>query len=143
MYTGHFKNAWRVRIRNGTVQLENDDPIAGVIERGARPHAVSREGVEAIREWVRRKAIQFTTSAAGKVRWTGQTRGLTRAEADGEFAWLVDEITWGIVNRIRRHGQKGTFIVQQSLPQLRTFAAAEMKRAVHATYSAPYSGDSK
>lgn len=54
-YQGMMKNRLKVR-RTATGAVVTDDaPHAGIIELGARPHPVSREGVEAIARWVKTK----------------------------------------------------------------------------------------
>lgn len=61
-----YKNSWRVKENGGSAgpSLVNDSPIAGVIELGARPHGVSKEGQAAIHAWVMRKLV----SKSGKLK---------------------------------------------------------------------------
>lgn len=46
--------------------LTNVAPHAGIVEEGARPHKVSKEGIEAIAKWVRRKLRKTTYSLKQK-----------------------------------------------------------------------------
>lgn len=105
---GVFRAAWQARRFGPQVWSFNDSPVAGVIERGARPHPVSPEGVEAIRRWVQRVVVG---RGGGK-----------KAQR------LVDEITNGIVQKLRARGQKGLFIVERNLEKLRMFVEAETDR---------------
>ncbi len=105
VYDGTFKNAWTPgqSPSSGSVmaRVSNSSPIAGVIEEGARPHGVSQEGREAIREWVR-KVIQPDTEAE------------------------VKNIAAGIIDKLRFHGQKGRHIVRNNLDKYARWAADEI-----------------
>jgi hypothetical protein len=52
---GMLKNGWRILSMLGIVELVNDAPYAGVVERGSRPFKISREGLESLIGWVKRK----------------------------------------------------------------------------------------
>lgn len=55
---GILKNAWRVlKMGSEGVELVNDQPYAGVMERGARPFIISKAGIEALAAWVKRKIL--------------------------------------------------------------------------------------
>jgi hypothetical protein len=103
--TGVHRAAWRVRPgRDGHTlgELVNDAPMIGVLERGARPHPVSREGIEAIAAWCRRKfAVDEKTSIS---------------------------IAYAIARKIRQHGQRGLFFVRNSTPQIQAWVVAEVRR---------------
>ena len=112
---GQFRNSWRVAKEGAPptaggfqdYQIVNDAPYAGIIERGARPHPVSPEGIEALTHWARRKL------------------GLSLDEAAG----VAHAIAW----KLRRHGQRPTWLVRESLPELgrmlRTSTEAKLRRA--------------
>jgi hypothetical protein len=106
---GQYKSSFQVRGQGGEVVLENDSPIAGVIELGARPHPVSEEGREAIRAWVARKML-----------------GINAADAEDNLD--VGAITRAIVEKIRRHGQDGRFVFRDALPTLNRFLREEVER---------------
>lgn len=107
---GDLRRSWRVIRRSVTrgsreseaAQLINDAPHAGIIEGGARPHAVSREGVESIKGWVRR---HFAEDEQG-----------------------VNRIAWGIVKKLKTRGQRATWFVRDELAAFRDLAG----EAVHA-----------
>lgn len=137
--TGHFKNAWRVASRaskagwldraignDESFSLENDAPHAGVIERGARPHKVNRAGVDAIRAWVRRVMGGRLRSVARQRKEYGGKRATIKSLQER----AIDEVTWAIIKKIERDGQKGLFLVRDSLPELRRFLDLEIKRAM-------------
>lgn len=111
--TGLFKNAWRVGgASSGTLaQVYNDAPYAGVIEMGARPHAVSKEGREAITRWAMRKL------------------GLDEVEAK-RVAYLVAQ-------KLKNEGQKGHFIARDAVPQAREYFAQEIERLLAVPVSVP------
>lgn len=111
VYLGHFKNAWRILSLGGDKgwELVNDAPHAGIVERGARPHKVGMAAVEAIREWVRRKGLRVSVGG-------GKPRALTASEAADDP--VVNQMTWAIVQKIEREGQRPTFLVRDALPTL-------------------------
>lgn len=54
---GQLRNAWRVlKFRDG-VSLSNDQPYAGIMERGARPFKIGLAGLQALIGWVKRKIL--------------------------------------------------------------------------------------
>lgn len=112
---GQLKNAWKAkRVDNGAV-LENSAPYAGVIELGARPHPVGVYVWSLIREWVRRNITYQVKAKSGKNKGKLVTK---RHSKDDE---MLDEITWGIVGKIRREGQEPTYFVRNSMPKLQSF----------------------
>lgn len=109
---GQLKNSWRdTASRPGTATMTtvaevfNDAPYAGIVELGARPHPVSREGQLAILEWVQR-------------------------HFRGEDEKAQRRIARAIVHKIRREGQRPTYFVRDSLGDLNALAAREVARAV-------------
>lgn len=143
--TGGFKNAWAVRRGTGKTlaRVENLHPIAGVIERGARPHPVSLEGQAAIKRWVLRKGLakyedvpieklkrgQF--GPAQRLQGPGRIRTVTNKTAhDHEEA--VDRIVQGIVNKLRTKGQKGLFLMRRHMPKAAQWFRDECRRLIEA-----------
>lgn len=90
--------------------VKNTAPHAGIIERGARPHAVSREGIEAITQWVIRHAHLFKDVARAKRRRKRDGGATLESEARS--------IAWAIAAKLKREGQKGHFIVENNLERL-------------------------
>jgi hypothetical protein len=99
---GQMKNAWRVSGTAENTTVVNDAPHAGIVEAGARPHNVNAAGVEAIRSWVGRHFA-----------------GMSDKEQDG--------ITWAIINKIKKYGQKPTWLVRNAMPDIEKFLKAEME----------------
>ena len=134
--TGQFKNAWKVRDTSGVgsaPQIHNDAPHAGIIERGARPHPVNREGVEAIRAWVKR-----VLGAELRMNMRAQSSKGRVKKADVEAQ--IDSITWAIITKLKREGQVGKFIVEQNLEKLARFAREEVERTLAAVFNRPAGG---
>lgn len=97
-YQGIYKGGFRVT-DDGVI---NDSPHAGLVELGARPHAVSKEGREAIKRWAMIKL------------------GLSASEADSA--------AWGIANKIKKDGQEGRFVMRDAIPKAVEFYKDELLR---------------
>jgi hypothetical protein len=130
---GVMRAAWTVT-KGG---VENSFPLAGVIERGARPHKVSREGREAIYEWVKRKVTLFEgrigphRPGRGKKNHYGRMLTVNDVAAIGEdFDWLAREVAGAIVARIERDGYKGTYFIEESMPDITAILMEEVNRSV-------------
>lgn len=122
---GQLSLSWKVRSMgrdaqgkfiktNKLAELYNDAPHAGIVEAGARPHKVSPEGWWSIYEWVER---HFPEAAA-------EDGALDAYGNDPEFS----RITWAIVRKIGRQGQKPTYFVRSRLPALVRIAQEEVGR---------------
>lgn len=94
--TGQLKNSWHVN-KEG---VRNDAPHAGVIEKGARPHKVNRQGIESLTAWAMRQL------------------GVGPEQAKA--------VAWGIAKRLEARGQEGTYFVENSIPDI----ARALKKAV-------------
>ncbi len=125
---GQLRNSWRV---DGQL-LRNTAPHAGIVELGARPHPVSKEGFLALVEWAKRHGL-------GGARRQFQRGGRTRIQGPQQafFAygeWFVDadapaaKVALGIVRKIRHHGQAPTYFVRDELPALTKIAKTEVER---------------
>ncbi len=110
---GELRRGWRTRPGGPKVPavLHNDAPHAGIVEGGARPHPVSREGVESIMGWVRRNI--------------------------GGDPEQVKRITWGIVRKLRRRGQEGTFFIRDSLDDLSAMTKVQVDARLDALSRRP------
>ena len=138
---GQYKGSFEVKRRaaiEGThsvvAEITNTAPMAGVIEVGARPHPVSKEGVEAIARWVQRKlgVEGREVEAAGPVRQrvhapTGKvqrSRPRSYLDISEEALQIANAIAW----KIRHHGQQGRFVFAEALPQISAFFREEVER---------------
>jgi hypothetical protein len=82
----------------------NDSPHGGVVEEGARPHPVSKEGQEAIYQWCIRKLH------------------LEEKEAR-QAAFLISQ-------KIKHEGQEGHHLMRDALPKAHDFLVEEFTRVV-------------
>ncbi len=154
---GQYKNSWRVKETGAGPTIINDSPHAGIIELGARPHKVSREGIEALTAWVLRKLTTSSGKLKGKAKYGptykkpskygpskpsvfGPSKGQSKAsQAKAKAARIKNladaqkaarGIAFAIAKKLEKEGQKGHFIVDKSMPQLSKFLAAEVARQV-------------
>lgn len=99
-YQGQYKASFHVGQLLDGVRIFNDAPHAGIIELGARPHAVSEEGIAAIAEWARIKlnmqeeeALAVARGVAWKLRAKGQEgKFVFRDEQDKLVEFLREEV---------------------------------------------------
>ena len=100
--TGQMKSAWRVagRSTKSLATIINDAPHAGIIEGGARPHRVSKAGKLAIMRWAMRKFGIDSVAAYA--------------------------IATRVAFKLRKHGQKGQFIVRDVMDEIRDDLKKEM-----------------
>lgn len=95
---GQLRNSWE---RKGQ-SLTNTAPHVGIVEAGARPHAVNRSGIENLTRWAQRKL------------------GLSEKEAKRfAFAKAAD---------LRRHGQKPTWFIRDRLLLFTQWTKEEVER---------------
>lgn len=150
---GQMRAAWKVKPGaaefDGTdatlAELINDAPQISTVELGARPHAVSPEGWTAIYEWVRRHYRGsngiYTLGGAGRMTKRGSKAVTGPFRGDDP---RVEAITNAIVWKIRKHGQKATLFIRNSMDDLRDVMGAELQRHIaqahKAAQSAPKGG---
>lgn len=123
---GPLKAAWKVRTldeggRFTGVENVNSSPYAGIVELGARPHPVSKEGQVAIYEWVRRHFGYTTSTKKGRSK-------MHRVAGEPFEDPVLSEITWGIIHKLKTRGQAPTYFVKGSLPVLTEAMEAEIAR---------------
>lgn len=97
-YQGVYKGGFRATDNS----VVNDAPHAGIVEMGARPHKVSKEGREAIKRWAMIKL------------------GLAEPEAE--------EASWGIAKTIEMVGQEGYHVMRDAVPMAVEFFKQELTR---------------
>lgn len=149
VYLGQMRAGWAVRRVPGGAEMYNDAPHAGIVEEGARPHKVSKEGREAIKRWVLKKLGASLSSIANQEA-TARFRKLTKGAGRGRVGDAVrtfakdmrqeaakssierqaDAITWGIVEKLRAEGQKGLFVLKKSMPEIEKYIGQEVDRAL-------------
>jgi hypothetical protein len=124
---GQLRASWKVKSAQMVAELINDAPHAGIVELGARPHAVGPEGWHAIYEWVRRHPEMYGEKKAR----TRVSASLSDLATSGPFKGSDPEITAitnAIVQKIRRYGQKPTYFVRNNLESLKAALIAEVER---------------
>jgi hypothetical protein len=127
---GLFAAAWKIRSDAGTIVLYNDAPYAGILEAGARPHGVSKEGQALIRAWVIRKGVLMVAGRGGReVRVTG--RNANRYEK------AIDDAVWAICAKIKAEGQKPLWVVKKRLPAFSKYLQDEIKEQIEKLLSDP------
>jgi len=120
---GEMRAAWKVRsfaFLREMAEIDNDAPHAGVVEMGARPHKVSREGIEALTAWVwrHRKSLGLVTAS-------GRARGGEAAKAKAR------SIAWAIAKKIEKRGQRPTYFIRNLLPDIGRVAGIEIDAAIN------------
>jgi hypothetical protein len=129
---GVARSAWSAKTySSGWTGIENASPHIGILLKGARPHAVNAEGVAAIREWVIRKGlVQMLQPLKKGHQGPQQAKKLSRSQADGEFSYLVDEVVWAIISKLKKYGYKGDDFVERSMPDLVAYLDTEVAIAL-------------
>ena len=134
---GMAKLAWKtIFYGDSGVVAENlnSAPYAGILEAGARPHGVSKEGQEAIFQWVLRNLRAVGDSKAGYAAVhvnelnAGQRRRRLGNIDKGEQ--LARSITFLICRKIRLKGQKPHWFVKNSMDELSRQAREEVERCL-------------
>lgn len=139
---GQLRAAWKVKpgatefdaadVNTTLAELINDAPHIAMVELGARPHKVNPEGWQAIYEWVRRHYRSaaggvYTLGGAGKM--TSRGKGAVTGPFKGDDP-RVSAITNAIVWKIRKHGQRATLFVRNSIDDLRNVMGLELQHAL-------------
>ena len=101
---GQAKAGWRATNN----LITNSAPHIGILERGARPHKVSREGIESLTRWVMRV---LTIRAKKKQSRQKQARG----------------VAFAIAKKIEKEGQKGTFFIEKTIPKISKILKQEVE----------------
>lgn len=141
---GILRNAWKViRLSTGGAELVNDQPYAGILERGARPFRMSKEGLEALEGWVLRKLMSGdmhskTTPLDNRKyknqhgTWSARKRKKTKALQEE-----AKSIAYAIAKHFERVGMKGKRFVWKELPQLANLMEQEINRSLNKFFNRP------
>lgn len=97
---------------DGSMEIVNTAPHAGIIELGARPHPVSDEGIEALTRWVVLKM-------------------------DVEDDVEAKQIAYNIALKLMHHGQEPTYIFKDEMPRLREYLAQNTANALREQKAKP------
>lgn len=121
---GVLRNAWKILklSSQGVVELTNDQPYAGVMERGARPFKISKAGREALEAWVLRKI---------------QDGSIQPKNPSADPGTAAKSIAFAISKKFARVGMKGKFFVRDNLPFLASLMDSEVKRSLAKFFNRP------
>jgi hypothetical protein len=144
---GILRNAWKILrlISIQTVELTNDQPYAGIVERGSKPFKISQEGIQALKGWAMRKlqsGEMMPTGAQTKITWARgwdkkhrQAKGesLIKSKRKKRFSKQqleqeAQSIAYAIAKKFERIGMKGQRFVMKNLGTLASLMDAEVKR---------------
>jgi len=132
---GLLRNAWKViklSILN-EVHLVNDQPYAGIVERGARPFRISSEGFWYLKAWVMRKLQSGEMNGRSSLR----THKIMRRRKTENLEREAENITWAIAKKFERVGMRGKRFVMQNLPQLASLMDSEVQRSLSVFFNRP------
>ncbi len=119
---GILRNAWKVIKLSDAVELTNDQPYAGIVERGARPFKMSAEGRQALEAWVLRKLASGQMESKSPVNSKGKRRKTPSLEAEAK------SIAFLIARKFSVVGMKGKRFVMNNLETLAHLMDAEITR---------------
>lgn len=152
---GILRNAWKViKLSDGSVEVANDQPYAGIMEMGARPFKVSPEGIWALKGWVMRKlksGQMFAQGAGVKIGWAkGWKKALLKAKGESlitskrkvgpkgmDLEKEAERIAWAIAKTFEKVGMKGKYFVMRNLPYLASLMEAEVERYLEKFFGRP------
>ena len=99
---GVYKNSFHAEQTDFGAVVYNDAPHSGIVEEGARPHYLPKEGIEALFRWCKRKL------------------GLDDKEARSA--------AWAIAHNIAEKGLKGRWVMRDSQDEAIFFYQLELER---------------
>jgi len=136
--TGQAKAGWMEQQGFGDVlwKIVNDAPHIGIIENGARPHAVSDVGILAIEQWVSRHP-DIVAQAQDSGARTNTSRPSARASRMLTVDQAIKAVTMGIVWKLRHEGQRPTYFIKNSMEDLREAMASEVSRELRSFFKNP------
>lgn len=157
---GILRNAWRVIRLSDGAELVNDQPYAGIMERGARPFKISSAGLWALKAWVMRMfkaGRMFPEGASHKIVWKrgwdkrlataqGQTmikRTVKKRFNKNKLEAEAERIAYAIAKSFERVGIKGKRFVYAALPKLAEIMEAEIQRSLANFFNRPLGSKGK
>src|SRR5512141_3171137 len=142
---GGARKSWKVRTAGTPTEvtshfqgkigeIASDSPIMGILEEGARPHPVSKEGQEAIFQWVLRhvRLVGNTTTGFAAVHASELTKRhpRKRLESVDGGEQLARQITYLICRKIRTKGQAPKYFVRDSLQLIAEMCQVDVEAAI-------------
>jgi Bacteriophage HK97-gp10, putative tail-component len=137
---GILRNAWKViRLSSiNEVQLVNDQPYAGIVERGARPFKISSAGLWALKSWVLRKLKSGEMNGRSSLK----TKKLMKRRNTPDLEKEAEGIAYAIAKKFEKVGMKGKRFVLNNLTILASLMDAEVKRSLSTFFNRPLRGSS-
>lgn len=143
---GVLRNAWKIVKLSvwNVVELTNDQPYAGIMERGARPFKISKAGREALEAWVLRKLssgeMNSKTTPISTRKYKNQhgTWGARRRKKTKALEAEAKSIAYAIAKKFERVGMKGKLFVMNNLTQLAQLMDAEVQRSLSKFFNRPF-----
>ena len=137
---GILRNAWKVVRHPDGSELVNDQPYAGILERGSRPFKISKEGIIALAGWVKRK-ILAGNYANVKTRIPGKGKGNRTSSQKKLTRWALDDealsIAYAIARSWAKVGRKGKYFVLRNLNKLAALMDDEITRSLSNFFNRP------
>lgn len=133
---GILRNAWKVIKLSifQEVHLVNDQPYAGIVERGSRPFKISGAGIWALKGWVMRRMKAGDIKAKGQSQITKKRKiRISRSQMEKE----AESIAYAIAKTFEKIGMKGKRFILQNLPILASLMDEEMKRSLSTFFNRP------
>lgn len=121
---GILRNAWRVLKMLDGVELVNDQPYAGVMERGARPFKISDDGLWALKAWVMRKLMSGDMNGRSSLK----TKKIMKRRKSFKLEKEAESIARAIAKSFAKVGIKGRRFVWRNLRVLASLMDGEMNR---------------
>ncbi len=121
---GILRNAWRVlKMREGA-ELINDQPYAGIMERGARPFKISGAGLWALKAWVMRKLQSGEMNGRSSIK----TKKIIKRRKTIKLEKEAESIAYAIAKNFEKVGIRGRRFVWKNLEILASLMESEMER---------------
>lgn len=155
---GILRNAWKViKLSDGGAELVNDQPYAGIMERGARPFKISSAGIFALKGWVMRmfkSGRMHPTGAHSKLIWkkgwdarlastTGANRikrSIRKLPSNDSMEKEAERVAYAIAKSFEKVGMRGKRFVWKELPKLAEIMEAEINRSLNSFFNRPPTG---
>lgn len=138
---GILRNAWKVIKLSDGVDLVNDQPYAGIVERGSRPFKVSGEGLWALKAWaLRRLKVGDIVSKTRSATHTRKGIARKRIKVNSELEQEAESIAWAIKRTFERVGMKGKRFVMHNIEQLAFLMDAEITRSLNSFFNRSLKG---
>lgn len=132
---GILRVAWRVLRLSDGVELVNDQPYAGIMERGARPFKISSAGIFALKGWVMRKLMSGEMQGRSSLK----TKKLMKRTKTVKLEKMAESIAYAIAKKFEKVGIRGRRFVWRSLPILASLMDDEINRSLTKFFNRPSS----